>query len=235
VPLPRALQLPTHGLLNIIAAPQLGEQSTYAAVYSSPGGHLVAPNSAALVEAFEQYVHSSEYPALVGGVLAWQLWSCRAAHESQCTHYRLLPLCMTWASASERALADEPRSHLQVGGHWASGRPFLSAAAKQTDTPWDAGLALPLVVLDVSELKVGRALLPGLPRPPPAASPGPSVAVLAGAHGELAEPAQLRPARRSWWRLRPRRCGTPRSSGAATRSSTGASRTWSASSPACRP
>jgi hypothetical protein len=95
---PRALQLPTHGLLNIIAAPQLGEQSTCAAVYSSPGGHLVAPNSAALVEAFEQYVHSSEYPAVVGGLLAWRpaasLWwwwwwarctRARAVHESQCT------------------------------------------------------------------------------------------------------------------------------------------------------
>jgi hypothetical protein len=58
-------QLPTHGLLNIIAAPQLGEQSTYAAVYSSPSGYLVAPDSAGLVDAFQQYVLSSDYPTVV--------------------------------------------------------------------------------------------------------------------------------------------------------------------------
>jgi hypothetical protein len=51
---------------------------------------------------------------------------------------------------------------LQLGGQWASGRPFLNAEAKQTDTPWDAGLALPLVALDVSELKVGLPC-PGWP------------------------------------------------------------------------
>jgi hypothetical protein len=79
---PPLMQLPTHGLLNIIAAPQLGEQSTYAAVYSSPSGHLVAPDSAALVEAFEQYVHSSEYPALVGGLLAvWMGSDARPTDE----------------------------------------------------------------------------------------------------------------------------------------------------------
>lgn len=48
--------------------------------------------------------------------------------------------------------------YVQLGGQWASGRPFLHAKAKQTDTPWDAGLALPLVALDVSDLKVGRRL-----------------------------------------------------------------------------
>jgi hypothetical protein len=54
-----------------------------------------------------------------------------------------------------------------VGGHWSSERPFLSAAAKQTDTPWDAGLALALVVLDVLDLKVGGGLPARLPACPP--------------------------------------------------------------------
>lgn len=57
--------MPSHGLLNIIAAPHLGEQSSYAAVYSSAGGHLVLHDSDAMVEAFEHYVHSSQYPVLV--------------------------------------------------------------------------------------------------------------------------------------------------------------------------
>jgi hypothetical protein len=34
-----ALQLPTHGLLNVIAAPQLGDASTYRAMYTSGAGH----------------------------------------------------------------------------------------------------------------------------------------------------------------------------------------------------
>lgn len=74
--------MPSHGLLNIIAAPQLGEQSTYAAVYSSAGGHLVLPDSSAMVEAFAHYVHSSQYPVLVSSTATCAGMACRGPPQA---------------------------------------------------------------------------------------------------------------------------------------------------------
>jgi hypothetical protein len=48
----------------------------------------------------------------------------------------------------------------QVGGYWSNGKPYLDVSAKATPAPWDAGLQLPLMHLDVSAAK---AHLLGLP------------------------------------------------------------------------
>lgn len=45
---------------------------------------------------------------------------------------------------------------LQVGGYWSSGLPFLDAEPKTTKQPWDAGLQLPLLMLDITQLQVGQ-------------------------------------------------------------------------------
>lgn len=43
---------------------------------------------------------------------------------------------------------------LQVGGYWSSGLPYLDASYKATKRPWEAGLQLPLVMLNISDLQV---------------------------------------------------------------------------------
>lgn len=42
----------------------------------------------------------------------------------------------------------------QVGGYWSSGLPFLDASYKATRTPWEAGLQLPLMMLNITDLQV---------------------------------------------------------------------------------
>lgn len=45
---------------------------------------------------------------------------------------------------------------LQIGGYWSSGLPYLDASFKTTKRPWEAGLQLPLMMLNISEVQVGR-------------------------------------------------------------------------------
>jgi hypothetical protein len=42
----------------------------------------------------------------------------------------------------------------QVGGYWSSGLPFLDASYKATRRPWEAGLQLPLIMLNITDLQV---------------------------------------------------------------------------------
>lgn len=42
----------------------------------------------------------------------------------------------------------------QVGGYWSSGLPYLDASLKATSRPWEAGLQLPLLMLNISKLQV---------------------------------------------------------------------------------
>lgn len=43
---------------------------------------------------------------------------------------------------------------LQVGGYWSSGLPFLDISYKLTKRPWEAGLQLPLMMLNITDLQV---------------------------------------------------------------------------------
>lgn len=42
----------------------------------------------------------------------------------------------------------------QVGGYWSTGRPYLDLNVKSGPSSWEAGIQLPLLHTDVSELKV---------------------------------------------------------------------------------
>jgi len=43
---------------------------------------------------------------------------------------------------------------VQVGGYWSSGLPYLDVSFKGTKRPWEAGLQLPLLSLNISDLQV---------------------------------------------------------------------------------
>jgi hypothetical protein len=49
---------------------------------------------------------------------------------------------------------------LQIAGYWSSGLPFLDAELKGTKRPWEAGLQLPLLMLNISKLQAAVAALP---------------------------------------------------------------------------
>jgi hypothetical protein len=55
------------------------------------------------------------------------------------------------ASASAAAAA---AAVTQIGGYWSSGLPYLDASYKATRRPWEAGLQLPLMMLNISDLQV---------------------------------------------------------------------------------
>ena len=42
----------------------------------------------------------------------------------------------------------------QIGGYWSSGLPYLDASYKATKRPWEAGLQLPLMMLNITDLQV---------------------------------------------------------------------------------
>lgn len=42
----------------------------------------------------------------------------------------------------------------QIGGYWSSGLPYLDASYKSTKRPWEAGLQLPLMMLNITDLQV---------------------------------------------------------------------------------
>lgn len=47
----------------------------------------------------------------------------------------------------------------KIGGHWGTGMPFLDLAAKAAHEPWEAGLQLPLTMINISALQVwGRCV-----------------------------------------------------------------------------
>ncbi|WIA23830.1 hypothetical protein OEZ85_013493 [Tetradesmus obliquus] len=48
----------------------------------------------------------------------------------------------------------------KIGGYWSSGLPFLDADTKGTSKPWEAGLQLPLLMLNISKLQAAVASLP---------------------------------------------------------------------------
>lgn len=49
---------------------------------------------------------------------------------------------------------------MQIGGYWSSGLPYLDASIKGTSKPWEAGLQLPLLMLNISKLQTAVANLP---------------------------------------------------------------------------
>jgi hypothetical protein len=48
----------------------------------------------------------------------------------------------------------------QIGGYWSSGLPYLDAELKGTKRAWEAGLQLPLLMLNISKLQASVANLP---------------------------------------------------------------------------
>jgi hypothetical protein len=48
----------------------------------------------------------------------------------------------------------------QIGGYWSSGLPYLDAELKGTKRAWDAGLQLPLLMLNISKLQSAVGALP---------------------------------------------------------------------------
>lgn len=133
--------MPTAGLLNIIGAPHLAEASTYLPNYTGAREseavkrHHSSPEVAVALKSLAEI----GYPPVVSRRIHSESACRREVSQKHCAHVRT------------RGCASLPT---QVGGYWSSGLPYLDATIKGTKKPWEAGLQLPLLMLNISDLQV---------------------------------------------------------------------------------
>jgi hypothetical protein len=119
------MQVPTSGLLNIIGAPHLAVDSTYAATYShTPDDQL--PSA----------LDGAQLP-VSGAALA-----LRSAEQQQVVLSDSSRMVMD--VAGRLTAAGWPPADIQPIDYWSSGYPRLNPGPKLTDRPELAGLQLPL-------------------------------------------------------------------------------------------
>jgi hypothetical protein len=142
--------VPTHGLLNVISAPHLGEKSTYQASTTlalqgtetdvswrdSLGRHSLNKDkddiSPASLDAYKQVDSSSS--SRLQGIHRDHLLNNTAVFE---------------ASRKLKEMGYEPK----IGGKWPTGLPYLELSTKGSLESWKAGLQLPLRMINVSHLQ----------------------------------------------------------------------------------
>eukprot|EP00775_Hariotina_reticulata_P005663 gene5663-5900_t len=135
-------EVPTAGLLNTVGAPHLEEGSTYLPSYT---GVL------ALIKSFKphNWIVSTFFKFTLGTSV---LKDTTALGQGKLVS---APICFSlWAGLTD--LGYPP----VVGGYWSSGLPYLDTSIKGTKRPWEAGLQLPLINLNISSLQAAVAALP---------------------------------------------------------------------------
>ncbi|KXZ44217.1 hypothetical protein GPECTOR_71g578 [Gonium pectorale] len=163
--------VPTHGLLNIVAAPHLGEQSTYRAMASAGG---VAAPSAAIgtirdadaaaaavgAGALDRGAASAGGRQRRGGRRREAAEQAKAGKiaatsggGSDVTDAELVGgINDTRVIAATQQLIDmgyRPRTN----GRWSSGLPRLDLKIKDTPQGWEAGISLPLLRVNIEKLR----------------------------------------------------------------------------------
>lgn len=153
--------MPTGGLLNTVGAPHLGWESTYKAMYTHTriSTAMTTDDSSDTVQEILGDLDALGYPAKVRSTLRSDRWvGARQALTAPPASCFTTPNNRRHRSSRHPLLDARLKDILlpccpQVAGYWSSGHPFLDARLKDTRRPWDAGLQLPLMVLDVSALK----------------------------------------------------------------------------------
>ena len=169
--------VPTHGLLNVISAPQLSEKSTYQA------WKTFAPIVEATDEVWKALLSRLKSVAGNGD----EIFTVKADETKvDRTHESSSPLTREKESADrdrkivssldqevQRSSLDVQRSSLindtavfeasrklkemgyepMIGGKWPTGLPYLDLETKSSGESWKAGIQLPLMMINVSHLR----------------------------------------------------------------------------------
>ncbi len=147
-------RVPTHGLLNIVAAPQLGEASTYRAIAHDPRVTKSSATTTISDDGASSKGGSSTTSGSGSGDDSSSSTTGRKAGVTSVTDSLVLggiddPRVRA-ATARLEALGYTPRS----GGKWASGQPYLDLGVKDGPRGWEAGISLPLMQLNIDKLRV---------------------------------------------------------------------------------
>ncbi|GAX82340.1 hypothetical protein CEUSTIGMA_g9769.t1 [Chlamydomonas eustigma] len=145
-------RVPTRGLLNVISAPQLGQDSTYSAVYTTSPS---TDGKRRHVESLEQERGGKWREGKAGGDEAGKNSLAQSAQE------RRTALVADGRVAGAMEKLQELGYPAFVGGYWESGLPFLDIHAKASPTAWKAGIQLPLTMVNISQL---QSLMKGMPK-----------------------------------------------------------------------
>ncbi|GAX82193.1 hypothetical protein CEUSTIGMA_g9621.t1 [Chlamydomonas eustigma] len=145
-------KVPTKGLLNVVSAPQLGQDSTYRAIRSGlkQGGWVHEG-----LKEFSSDASKDSVVTTMRGLSSNDTNRLSKGHEPNATasvqsrHGFLSNEKVKAATAQLEELGYPAR----IGGHWASGLPFLDIHTKASASAWDAGIQLPLTMLNITNLK----------------------------------------------------------------------------------
>lgn len=151
--------MPTHGLLNIVAAPQLGEASTYRAMTYAPRATKTTTATTSSTTTTSDDGASSKRGSVTSssgseGDGRSKSTAGQKAGATSVTDSLVLggiddPRVRA-ATAKLEALGYTPRS----GGTWSSGQPYLDLGVKDGPRGWEAGISLPLMQLNIDKLRV---------------------------------------------------------------------------------